>query len=135
MSEGNKKLIFLIKKICLSHGIQEDNEDNINLIMQNILIQHKEYLRIPKNDFKENIMKCLQIYLTTPDSNLQSSQSNKEPKSNAIMSPKVTQIKKRKRPQSADQLESPLDEFNSTTVLFEFLFYVLLFSSHPSLFS
>jgi hypothetical protein len=122
MSEGNKKLQFLVKKVCTSHGLVEENEESVDLVMKNILIQHKEYLRIPKNDFKENIIKCLQIYFTS-DSNSQSSQSTKEPKGNAIMSPKLTQIKKRKRPQSADQLEPPLDENNSTTVCFDDLIF------------
>jgi ATP-dependent Clp protease ATP-binding subunit ClpA len=117
MSEGNKKLIFLIKKFCSSLNITEDTEDNINLLIQNILIQHKEFLRIPKSDFKENITKGLMEHLKPQKKDGNQSQNEVNSKLSVTTTP-ATPMKKRKRPQSTtstEPMESAEDNMTSTS--------------------
>jgi hypothetical protein len=106
MGDGNKKLTFLIKKFCSSLNITEETEDNVNLLIQNILIQHKEYLRIPKTDFKENITKGLVECLKLQKKDGNPNQIEVSSKSSVTTTP--TPMKKRKRPQSSS-MEPPME--------------------------
>lgn len=103
MADGNKKLTFLIKKFCTSNNITEETEENISILIHNLLIQHKEYLRIPKNDFKETVKLLFVNYLKMNSSNQEIAINKKENKKEVQdnNSLKATPIKKRKRPQSA----------------------------------
>ena len=59
MAQVNKKLAFLTVKIIEKLNISESGDESVTLIMQNLLLQNKEYQRIPKADLKDSIIKVV----------------------------------------------------------------------------
>jgi hypothetical protein len=100
----NKKLIFLVKKIAPSLKITEVNEDNINILIQNLLISHREYSRMPRTDLKESVQKSLQSVLsaTIEDATIPSDNESEKTRRQGSSTPTSVQGKKRKRPSTID---------------------------------
>lgn len=60
MAVQNKKLVFLATKTIEKLKISDSSDESVNLVMQNLCLQHKEYIRIPKAELRESVLKILE---------------------------------------------------------------------------
>jgi hypothetical protein len=60
MAIQNKKLLFLATKMIEKLKVSDTADDSVDLVLQNLCLQHKEYLRIPKSELRESISKILE---------------------------------------------------------------------------